>query len=179
MKVIKLNEELKENSLISQIKIRMALHSDIGYSLGDSIQGPVLNNLERILSMGSAGDILLLEYMVAIIKSISKKYNECLNYAGIYPKKKGGTEKIWYYYCKDKNKLNEDEKIGNIEKPRKERKSLIFYTSKKNRILAVFLIIFSLSCVIISSLLFLNKPFIDYKIDNIRPVLQREIAQIL
>src|SRR6476659_6842444 len=75
LKVKKLNKENKENSLIPQLKIRMALHSDIGYRLGDRIQGPVLNNLERILSMGSAGDFLLSEYTVAIIKSISKKYN--------------------------------------------------------------------------------------------------------
>src|SRR6185503_4377864 len=53
LKVKKLNKELKDNNLIPQVKIRMALHSDIGYRLGDRIQGPVLNNLERILSMGS------------------------------------------------------------------------------------------------------------------------------
>lgn len=180
-------ENSEENNGIPEIKIRTALHADVGYPIGRSIQGPVLNNLERILNMGSAGDILLSEYIVAIIKVTSKKHNSFLRYAGIYPKRKGGTEKIWYYYREHRDNDNEDEdkkqkrenhKIGNKKKPRKEKKSFIFYTTRKNKTIAISLIIFGIIGVIISSSLFINKPIVNNKIDELKSELQQELFNI-
>lgn len=182
----KINQEnIEKQNGIPEIKIRTALHADIGYRIGRSIQGPVLNNLERILNMGSAGDVLLSEYIVAIIKVTSKRHNDFLNYAGIYPKRKGGTEKIWYY-CREvkRNDQGHDEhqkrsnQVGNKKKPRKEKKSLILYTTKKNKILAISLIVFSIIGVVISSSLFINKPIVNNKIDDLKSDLQQELFSI-